>query len=192
MPGLTHSIEVHKQAADIPRDVLDALRRSERDANVILPTILHSLGAERPGQVWVVCRSGPHIQFILSCTEGYMGAYPIFIMTTLPYVELTPAFIHTQMVLMAKALKPAVPVHRVYSVFSATPISRVFAGIWSELTGVALVHQPYYAAKLSYCTIHSLVDGSDLGCELRPAESRDTMKIAELCYEFAYDSVSGI
>ena len=103
MPSATSHrfIGVFSRAGDLPELVWQVLRSNARDANVILPPALKILAAEKsPGfnqnNVWITYTS-PNppfpIEFILSCTEGYMGSYPIFIMTTLPFDQLTDTYI---------------------------------------------------------------------------------------------------
>jgi len=125
-----------------------------------------------------------------------MGSYPVFIMSTLPFDRLTEDYIRPCIEMLAQALKDAVPVQRVYSIFSPEPISRVFADAWSKLTGIeSLTSDPYYAANITFCTRLSFVNRSSsihpsLTYEIRPAVPNDINDIADSCFGFAAESVS--
>ena len=197
-------VETFTSASAISDNVWEALKAKPRDSNIILPHALKSLAEEKSGelpvsnQVWIACSSyNPRtVDLVLSCTEGPMGSYPIFIFSTRPFASLTHEYLLPRLVALARKLREAVPIKRVYSVFAPEPITQLFASLWTEATGVeGYTDEPYYAAKLSYCTKRSIVNRqtivhADLVYDLRPAINDDILDVAELCYDFAAASVS--
>ncbi len=196
--------KVYTSAVDLLRDVSPALESNEANFNVIYPHALKCRAAEqsgqppKPGQVWIVyftCDHEPRVQFILSCTTTETGKYPIFICTTLPTNSHSLEFIRQPMSLLAKELYRVVPVPRVYSIFAPDAIAQHFTTLWTSLTGVDHITQPYYAAKLTFCTKMTfryrqatMVPG--VTYELRLAVPSDIEEIAKLCHGFASESVS--
>ncbi|RDB25406.1 hypothetical protein Hypma_007459 [Hypsizygus marmoreus] len=202
MPSLPSDLftNIYRRAKDLPPKVWDTLKSNARNANVILPQALKAYTAEadNPGyrreNVWITCSSRSNILFILAITEGYTGAYPVFIMTTLPFHRLTDSSIRPCINVLIKALLDArVPRHRVYSVFAPEPITELFAAEWEHVTGIRRESDPYYAAKITYCTLDKLdkrsstVDQS-FGYNLRPAVLGDIPAISELGFLFAEES----
>lgn len=189
-------------ASSLTEQTWDALKSNPRNTNVILPIALKCLAREQAGDfaqnhVWITCSSHnpqPTVELILSCTDGEMGAYPIFIVTTCRPEQLTDDFLLPRLIPLVKALHAAVPIHRVYSVFAPEAITNLFVQLWTEVTGVeSYIHEPYYAAKLSYCTKKEFVNRQmsvfpDLAFELRPAVEGDLEQVAELCHGFAAES----
>ncbi|KAG7449976.1 uncharacterized protein BT62DRAFT_963526 [Guyanagaster necrorhizus] len=204
MPSVAQKVSTksYLSATELLHDVQSAFESNEANFNVIYPHALKCRAAEqagqapKPGQVWIVCFSydpEPCALFILSCTTTEMGKYPIFITTTCPTERLSPNSIHHPVSLLAKELYRAVPVPRVYSVFAPDAIAQHFARLWTGLTGVGHIPNPYYAAKLSFCTTgtfryrrETVVQG--VTYELCPAVASDIEKIAQLCYGFASES----
>jgi hypothetical protein len=126
-----------------------------------------------------------------------MGPYPVFIMSTLPFDQLTNDYIRPCIEVLAKALRDAVThVERVYSIFAPEPIARLFAETWTRLTGIEnYANDPYYSASITYCTKNSFVNHQTSLCpsptfELRPAVANDINEVAELCFGFADEAVS--
>ena len=212
MPGLAQHKPAHTSALgiylstytsarSIPRHVWAALRENERAANVILPHALASLFKEDiPGQLWITCETAltpnaePQLEFILSCVEWAMGTYPVFIISTLPTSSLTPAFLAPRVAMLVTELQASVPASRVYSIFSPAPLAKAFSQAWSNVTGVELEQQPYYAARFSHCSRRTFVDRSqtlpsDCVYNLRLACEDDIPKVAALCKGFASDAV---
>jgi hypothetical protein len=204
MPSLlSHFTSTYTRASDLPESVLKVLRSNARNANVILPPALKIMAAEQSSNfnqknIWITCASqNPPcpIEFVLSCAEGYMGSYPLFILTTLPVNQLTDEHIRSCVQMMAQALKKAVPIQRVYSVFAPEPLTEAFVAVWTRLTGIKSHAEPYYAANITYCTRDSFVNRQtsvhpSLTYEIRPAIASDINEIADLCFQFAEDSVS--
>ncbi|CAL1695213.1 unnamed protein product [Somion occarium] len=152
---------------------------------------VHSL---TPGQFWIVCmtnQGGGHIfvDFVLSCTEGPLGSYPIFIFTTIPHGRLTSDPAASRISSLAYHLSLSVPTRRVFSVFAPEPVAQIFASIWTEHNGIPLdpIQAEYYAAKLMFCDRGTLREGVT-SPELRRAVVGDIPKAAQLCYEFAAKS----
>ncbi|KAG6910442.1 hypothetical protein DXG01_010797 [Tephrocybe rancida] len=199
MPTLHSDISIASftDVKNFPDAVWEVLEAHPRPANVILP---QALKARAEGQrkainqsLWIVCSTDSVIEFILSVTEGPMGAYPAFIFTPLPFDRLSDDYIRPSIRSMVVALVTALhTTSRIYSVFSAEPIARIFADEWAKHTGIK-AEQLYYAAKLSYCTIDTLDKRSSTvdmsrGYLLRPAVREDIEAIGELCYFFASES----
>jgi hypothetical protein len=71
----------------------------------------------------------------------------------------------------------------------------MFTKLWGNLTGICFLPQPYYSAAFSACTKHTLIDKSTpihppLKDIIRTAVKSDIPSVAELCYDFALDSVN--
>ncbi|KAK0194819.1 hypothetical protein F5146DRAFT_1172143 [Armillaria mellea] len=193
---------VYASTVELLRDVSPALESNEVNFNVVYPHALKCRAAEelgqppKPGQVWIVyftCDPEPRVQFVLSCTTTETGKYPIFIATTLPTKSYSLEFIHRPMFLLAKELYRVVPVPRVYSVFAPDAITQHFATLWTGLTGVGHITQPYYAAKLTFCTkmtfrYQQAKTVTGVTYELRLAVLNDVEEIAKLCQGFASES----
>ncbi|KAL0058355.1 hypothetical protein AAF712_014974 [Marasmius tenuissimus] len=91
-------------------------------------------------------------------------------------------------IVMAEKLLDASSLERVFSVFAPDDIASIFAQKWSRLTGVNILPEPYYAAKLSYCTKDTFNRRSltqNPAWDLRPARDEDLPPVAELCRQFA-------
>ncbi|KAJ7255966.1 hypothetical protein C8J57DRAFT_1024417, partial [Mycena rebaudengoi] len=186
MPSLLEPYTTtYRSASSLSDEVWSALKASPQNSNVILPIALKSLAREKNqgtaghDQYWIAVHSHGAVDFILSCTNGDIGAYPIFIFTTHPIHHLTPDFLLPRLVCLAEALHAAVPIEHVYSVFAPDAVTTMFVEIWSSLTGVgAYKDDPYYHAKLSYCTKRSFVNRQmtvlpGLVYQLRPAVDSD-------------------
>lgn len=172
-------------------------------ANLILPTLLKCYAAESKGQameghLWIVVHVAGAVQFIASCTRGYMGDYPLFIYTPIPYERLVPNYIRPALTMIATTLlhSQIVSHRRIYSVFAQETVTLTFASIWTEITGIAPEPTPYYHAKISYATQDSVARfNRDVNpvkgaiCEMRPAVASDVVGIADLCFRFAKESV---
>ena len=187
---------IYYRASDLPSSALYALRSNARNANIILPTLEKALaGQTQDGQIWITCSHGSDVEFVLAITQGYMGPYPAFIFTTIPFDELTDQHARPFISTLVHALFKAVPSKRIYSVFAVEPVTRIFAEEWTLITGIQAYSEPYYAAKISHCTLASLdtrstSDDAALGYRLRPAVEADIPAIAELCFMFADAAVS--
>ena len=198
MGSISHN--VYYRASDVSRSAMDALRSNARKANVILPTLEKTLARELAGQfqgeqVWITCSYDSDVKFVLAITQGYMGPYPAFIFTTIPFHELTDQHIRPFIVTLVNALVREVPMRRIYSVFAVQPVTLIFVEEWTRITGIQACPDPYYAAKISHCTLASLdtripSDNPALGYYLRPAVQADIPAVAECCFLFANAAVS--
>jgi len=196
--NLSHN--VYYRASDLPRSVVDTLRFNARKANVILPTLEKTLARELAGQlqveqVWITCSYNADVKFVLAITQGYMGPYPAFIFTTIPFPQLTDQYIRPFISLLVRALVQVVPKRRIFSIFAVKPVTLIFVEEWTRITGIRADPEPYYAAKISYCTQASLDTRSAsndpaLGYYLRPAVQADIPAITESCFLFADEAVS--
>lgn len=202
-PTQSYDVNVYRRASDVPDDVLKTLCDSPISGNIILPHLEQSrVGGTHPdGQVWIVCAttdstsSISSVDFILSCTDGKLGPLPVFIFTTLSCDISTP-YIRKRLASLALALCGMIPQDRVFSVFAPDVVADDFTAQWTSLTGVALHSIPvYYHAWLMRCTRESFQASARErlpGCVLRLATQGDAPCVAELCYQFALDSVSSI
>ncbi|KAG6872519.1 hypothetical protein C0995_009209 [Termitomyces sp. Mi166 len=191
------SIQVIFHAKQLPPAAWKVLEDHPRPANVILP---HALGAKQEiandaasSNLWIICSTNSKIEFILSVTTGPMGAYPVFIFTSLPFECLAEDYIRPCIQSLVVALAAAAPTARVYSIFSVEPVALIFAEEWTRHTGIDVAdNHVYYAAKISYCTIETLQCPSEVEEPreylLRPAADEDIEGIGELCYFFASDA----
>ncbi|TFY63132.1 hypothetical protein EVJ58_g3425 [Rhodofomes roseus] len=209
MPSNTssHKVAVYTSARDLPQEVWIAFHENPRNANIMLPYAKKArYNPDRyPGSagsnVWLVCStSAPgsltaSVDFVLSCTEGSLGSYPLFIFTPIPLSQLSAQFYLPRLRSLVKRLQQSVPPERVFSIFALEPVARDFASLWTKATGISLDKDPeYYAAKFTYCTKTTLQSGQlaplrDVAYDLRPARESDLHNVAELCSGFAETSV---
>ncbi|KAF9073560.1 hypothetical protein BDP27DRAFT_1318498 [Rhodocollybia butyracea] len=193
MPSaLDFSVLPYKQVKQIPDFVLNALEDVPADANVILP-LIKKLFTEPPSarctpeQLWLFCVSEDTVDLALSCTENAMGKYPVFIA---PTRRLSPESLAARLRVLADKLCDLIPRERVYSVFAPDEIALLFSQRWSELTGIAIIPEPYYAARLWSCADLKPVPNDYLpppGIS-RLANADDTQAVAQLCFGFARES----
>lgn len=189
-------VESYTHASDIDDAVIDALKSNEGAANTIYPFILKAKDFPRDGsQLWIAhFEHNGQVTFVLSCTRGVLGDYPVFIFTTKPPTERKD--ITQPLGQLAQALRASVAPERVFAVFSCEAVTCEFARIWTELTGTD-VEREYYRATFSYCTaatftpssqLRPLPENRDLAIWLGPANESHTAKVAELCHKFAATS----
>ncbi|KAI6047919.1 hypothetical protein EDC04DRAFT_2886712 [Pisolithus marmoratus] len=168
---MSSRVETYTHASDIDDAVIAAFESSEGAANIMYPFILKAKDLPRDGaQLWIAYfDDNGQVAFVLSCTKGVLGNYPVFIFTTKPPTEREPRHIIQPLGLLAHALRTSVTPERVFAVFSCEAVTREFARIWTDLTGIAIEHE-YYRATFSYCTAATLTPSS----KLRPLpENRD-------------------
>lgn len=207
MPVATSQISssISTSAKEIPQAVWDMLRAHPRAANVILPHAEKALAMELKGELptrrecWITCStfgsSGEKIDFILSCTDGAVGSYPIFIVPARPSSQLDESYLLPRLSILVKALHSTVKSSRVYSIFAPDPVAKMFADLWVDHTGIAIEETPYYAAMFTFCTEDTYMDRpmaihSSFKYEIRPAVENDIANVADLCCGFALGSVS--
>ncbi|EPQ60347.1 hypothetical protein GLOTRDRAFT_52422 [Gloeophyllum trabeum ATCC 11539] len=195
-----YSVTSYKSPAQFPPYVWDAFNLRERDANIMLPHALKCLDKEQLyGQYWIVCTTQPlhgshSVDFILSCTTGPLGDYPIFIFSAVPFSQLAESYMIPRIEEMASRLHQLVPNERVFSIFAPKPITVAFAKRWCKFTGVQFASQPeYYAATFSHCTRRTFVKRrmtyvQGMSYKIRPAVEEDQAAIARLCRDFAATS----
>ncbi|KAG2157937.1 uncharacterized protein EDB93DRAFT_736213 [Suillus bovinus] len=105
----------------------------------------------QPGseQFWLVYSepTTSNIRFILSCTEGPLGTYPLFIIPVSP-IELSLELLQGSMEAFCDALLKDVDFkrQRVFSVFSVEPVAEAFASAWEKIAEVKRINKPYYDA----------------------------------------------
>ena len=198
MPSVSSQVEVASRASDLSVVARKALESSPVDSNVILPTFYKCLELDKIGQspldhLWIAIYSRVGtVALVLSCTDGYMGAYPIFIVNPNPIDDndLTSC-IH----LSTLTLQRHVPIERVYSVFGPIKITQLFSRMWTHLTGVQAEVHPYYDSKISCLRRHEnlqqpVITSESSTFEVGLATQADIASIAKLCHAFASDSVS--
>lgn len=177
-------------------------------SNVILP-ILQKCDTRSPNanindHKWFIIYTGSvvqrNIQYIASCTNGSIGRYPLFIYTTIPYSSLSDercqGHIVSAMRLLVITLLQHIPPSRVYSAFGQEIVIHFFSGLWTEITNINALEEPYYIAKISHST-DATVRACDVRyhenpgeeSEIRLARREDCPAIADLGYGFAGESV---
>ena len=212
LPSSNESIltVVYHHPRDIPKGDIAVMRKDMR-SNIVLPYIDKVLAMERQGvrivgsdsQFWIGCyttggrNSHPHgatLDFFLSCTDGPIGKYPIFIHTPAKINDLERQWVFTRMRHLVDALLGLVSTRRVFSVFAMDPVAEAFVTLFSNATSIPRVRDPYYAALFSYCTRKTLTvqehhpDAHRIS--IRRAILDDVSSAAQLCFGFAAESVS--
>ncbi|KAF5385238.1 hypothetical protein D9615_001282 [Tricholomella constricta] len=196
----TPTINVCHSASSLPCGVWNAFKSDPRNSNIIYSHALRATQAAESSandehlEVWIICSTGDEIDFVLSCTHHAMGEYPIFIFCARPCSDLVPSFVVPRIQLLANALHSCVDVERVYSVFALDLVSRIFADTWSHLAQVRYYHEPYYAAKITFCTrrtlrVRKFTTLPDVSYDMRLAVASDIPATAKLCYGFASEAV---
>ena len=204
---------VFHNASDLPPEFWDALRKDESAANVILPLAKKALDSPPDagnGQLWIIAHdtTGKDVEFVLSCTNGPLGNYPIFVFTPKSSAQLARdeedgmgiADSLSQLVL---CLLQEVPPQRVFSVFSVAYVADKFAEIFQERThqehGIKRFEDPCYDATFTFCTGETLnkspsafapKESQDFLIALRPADMSHLEAITALCKGFSATSVS--
>ena len=145
--------------------------------------------------LWTVSSpSGPAtLDLVLSCVNWSLGDYPIFLWTPHRASAASSAWLAPRIQQLADHLHSCIPPERVFSVFGMTSLVKSFARIWTQMTGFVIEAEPFYAALFSYCTAETLREGDTAlpeGHRLRKAVMADLEPVAQLCKEFADDSVS--
>lgn len=136
--------------------------------------------------------STPTLDLVLSCVNWTLGNYPIFLWTPKRQSTLSTQTLMPRIRQLAEHLQRCVPVERVFSVFGMTPLVTTFASCWSAMTGYAIEAEPFYAAYFSFCNANTFKNSAvplPRGDHLRRAVPSDLESVAQLCKEFADDSV---
>ncbi|KAH7886094.1 hypothetical protein F5I97DRAFT_1808953 [Phlebopus sp. FC_14] len=196
MPGVDRPTQLYRYASQLPETVWNALSRKEASANIILPFAEKARDHHQDDrQLWIVYYNEDRdVVFVLSCTEGPLGKYPIFIFTPMSQEELAQPNVTDPVELLALTLLDSIPDarQRVFSVFSCVPVARKFAESWNNLTKAQIEEAPYYDATLTYCTGDTITDASiarplpqDLSISLRRADESHVEKVGHLCRSFS-------
>lgn len=193
---------VHHSASQFLEAAGPSLLARERVSNIILPIAMKLMEKEQhhefvaPGQFWItawsISRSSPVLEYVLSCTENTLGAYPLFLVCLRDVSSLSESWIEQNMLELAHQIANLVDPERVFSIYGQERLSLSLCRHWSNLTGNSIVPEPYYEASSSYCTPSTLVKSPlslPRGHEMRAARNEDLQGIARLCREFADDSV---
>ncbi|KAG9317861.1 hypothetical protein JVU11DRAFT_2089 [Chiua virens] len=199
-------------AFDIPEDVWNALSQKEAAANVILPFAKKALGFPRGGkdQLWIALYDDDtkSVEFVLSCTKGSLGNYPIFIVSCkspaqLAQEEQRGKRIADSLLPLVLCLLDEVPPQRVFSVFSIAKVTETFAEIFQahvpQHHGIRAHKIAYYDTTFTFCTgetlkkespsVMSTLPGSeDVSIALRRADMSDLKEIQVLCKAFSETS----
>ncbi|KAI0632413.1 hypothetical protein C8Q77DRAFT_1159042 [Trametes polyzona] len=202
---LSH-ISVFYHSSYFPTPVWEALEREPRSSNIIyaharemniIDSRASTAARTHSPDLWIVCwASGPtpNMEFILSCTSGPLGDYPVFLYSPLPSETLISEFIYPRMRLIIDALHINVPPERVFSVFALDPVADVFAALWTSTVGIRLAPFPtYYHAKLMCCDKTTFENGqtdnaSDVLGTSWAASDADLLEVARLCGDFSATS----
>ncbi|KAI8980754.1 hypothetical protein BD414DRAFT_444218 [Trametes punicea] len=202
-PTPSSPVAVFHHPSQFPAALWACLERQPRNSNIVYAHIANiartraSPDFVRSSDLWIIgwtAEPEAVIAFVLSCTTGPLGPYPIFIYTPLPADQLVDGSLRQHMLLAVRALRAQVPPERVFSVFAVDRVADVFATIWTAETSVQLANPPvYYHAKLLYCTKATLASGeqdtgSDIYMRMRLATAGDAVGLARLCHGFAVTS----
>ncbi|KAH9951007.1 hypothetical protein B0H21DRAFT_413794 [Amylocystis lapponica] len=143
--------------------------------------------------LWSISQtSAPALELVLSCVNWTLGEYPIFLWTPQTPTALSSDWLVPRIRQIAEHLQSCVPPERVFSVFGMTPLIKTFAWCWTDMTGFSVEPEPFYAACFSYCTGETFRDSDAQlpeGHRLRRAIMQDVESVAQLCKEFADESV---
>lgn len=208
-----HQALAYRYAADLPEEVWHALSRIEGAANIILAfarKALHFPYDDVSEQLWIALYDNTNsVEFVLSCTTGLLGTYPIFIVACKPSAQLAEdtaddGNLADSMLPLVLCLLEHVPPQRVFSVFAIAKVARSFAQIFEARTGtqhgIRILKDPYYDATFSFCTRETLRRSSEavtsfgesegVNIALRRADMSHLQEIATLCRLFSETSVS--
>ncbi|CAE6458532.1 unnamed protein product [Rhizoctonia solani] len=198
-----HILEKHGLTSNIILPFAIKVRKSERlpvssaRGTAYWSAPQAALTSQVPQQFWMTqwtvrgASSVPSLDFVLALTEGQLGAYPVFFWSPHQSVEMSSAFLFPRIQAIAARLSRAIPAERVFSIFGQEPVVNAFTNVWTQVTGKIPEPEAFYAAKFSYCTRKHIQPASQLppGHELRLATITDLDQCAQLCKEFADDSV---
>jgi len=135
----------------------------------------------------------PTLDIVLSCVNWTLGDYPIFLWTPRNATSLSSSWLIPRIELLAEHLLDIVPPCRVFSIFGMTQLVKSFTRYWSDLVRCPIEPEPFYAAYYSFCNRETFKESHDplfRGDSIRRANMEDLPQVAQLCKEFADDSVS--
>lgn len=136
--------------------------------------------------------SAPVLDLVLSCGSWILGDYPIFLWTPRSSSSLPHAWLAPRISALTTHMLSSVAPERVFSVFGMTPLVIAFSRCWTEVSGFPIASEPFYAAYLTYCTPTTFKASEYIipdGDHLRRPSMDDLNSVAQLCREFADDSV---
>ncbi|KAF8846058.1 hypothetical protein BDN67DRAFT_1006545 [Paxillus ammoniavirescens] len=207
MPAVVSRARRFTSARALPKSVWDALRQNEPAANIILSfaekAALKSSSDEQ--QLWVALYDDSgSVEFVLSCTKGLLGNYPIFIFTPKSSAQLEQEEkggkgITESMSQLVSSLLEVVHPTRVFSVFSIAEVARQFAQIFQETIkekDIKAIDEPYYDATFTFCTRETLssslpispLKDDSIVIAIRRADMSQLGALTVLCKEFAATS----
>ncbi|KAI0314764.1 hypothetical protein OF83DRAFT_1063249 [Amylostereum chailletii] len=134
----------------------------------------------------------PTLDLALSCVNWTLGEYPIFLWTPKTPSAIHPSWLDQRMEALIQHLWEFIPPSRVFSVFGPTKLAKSFSSLWSDYTGLETEKIPFYAAYYTYCnrsTFRAVQDVLPHGDSIRRANMGDLNEVAQLCKEFADESV---
>ncbi|KAG6337080.1 hypothetical protein ID866_2033, partial [Astraeus odoratus] len=153
-------VESYAHANNIPEAVWGALRAQEARNNIVYPFALKARDFDQndTAQLWLAYfNEAGQVTFILSCTRGDLGDYPVFIVTSMPYAECRDETITGPLARLAEELRSKVQLDRVFAVFAYAPVAHTFATVWQGQTNVARGEE-YYRAAFGHCTRASFIN----------------------------------
>ena len=210
----TRQALAYHHASDIPEDVWDALSQNEAAANVILPFARKATTLPRGDheQLWIALYdSTNNVEFVLSCTKGPLGNYPIFIVPSKSTSQIIQdeecsGNIADSLLPLVLCLLQEVPPQRVFSVFSIARVAEAFAEIFEAHThqehGIQAFKDPYYNATFTFCTsetfknsagsISPFLGSDDTVIALRRADISHLGELKAMCKAFSETSVGTV
>jgi len=176
-------------------------RASYGRARTITATTTTTVAASGNEPFWLTVWSSPSpfipptLDVVLSCLSWKLGDYPIFLWTPKNPTSVSPSWLTPRIEVLAERLLEMVPPQRVFSIFGMTQLVKSFTHYWSSLVHCPIEPEPFYAAYYSFCnpeTFKESSSGDDTlprGDSIRRARTEDLAAVAQLCKEFADDSV---
>ncbi len=134
----------------------------------------------------------PTLDIVLSCVSWTLGDYPIFLWTPKNPTSVSSSWLSPRVELLAEHLLDIVPPQRVFSIFGMTQLVKSFTRSWSDLVKCPIEPEPFYAAYYSFCNPETFRESSvslPRGDSIRRAKIEDLAAVAQLCKEFADDTV---
>ncbi|KAF5352680.1 hypothetical protein D9756_005958 [Leucocoprinus leucothites] len=179
------------------------LKVHQEQLNILVPQLATAAAQAINGtlghdNLWITCNSGVEDgvpDFVLSCAEDSRGnKLPIFIATPRPLSLVENGdYLMPRLKAIIQVLHDEANTERIFSIFAQAAISKAFAQLWTERTGIACEPDPYYSATYARCTRHTFRNRQftvlgDTTYELRVAVEEDLEALTDLCYDFALTS----
>jgi hypothetical protein len=217
MPSMipTRQARAYHHSSDLPNDVWRMLSQNEAAANVVLPFAKKALNFPRGGgreHLWIALYDYTNnVEFVLSCTKGPLGNYPIFIVASKSSAQIAQEEkrgknISDSLLSLILCLLNEVPPQRVFSIFSIAKVAEKFAEIFEAHTreeyGIQAVQDPYYDATFTFCTsetlkkpldaLSSFPGSDDVVIALRRADMSHLKEVKAMCKAFSETSVGTV